>query len=290
MRMGAVYAEASVKQKPVKSAEGSRWGNMSGMEQPLTNAPPQTLTPAPSACPEDGAFTPGVVAAPPATASLRRRLRVLRPASPAEWVLVAYLAVVIAITVLSWALGETVVRTVATSPDDLGPSTMWQLVASGLLADGPLAPQIVATAVLGAAAIRLTSGRAFWSVAVIGHVLGTVLVYVGVWIADVASPSLVTALTRQADFGVSLVWCAALGMLAAVAWWRLRPLQRRTWLLLAFGAPLTLAVVTALSEGLARYEHVVAFALAVGLVYAGRRWRGLGRRLRLSVDARDGAG
>ena len=43
----------------------------------------------------------------------------------------------------------------------------------------------------------------------------------------------------------------------------------------------TVLGVTLASEGLARYEHAVAFALAVFVVYAARRWSSVGDRLRL---------
>jgi hypothetical protein len=210
----------------------------------------------------------------------------MRP-SPGEWALIAYLIVVCTVTILGHIVGEPVVHAMASSPNDLAAARVWPLLTSGLLVEGPFVPQVLATAVLGVAAMRLAGGRVFWSAAVLAHIVGTVLVYAGVWIADAASQSGVASLLREADFGVSLVWCAALGVLAGVAWWKTRPLPRGAWRLLAVGPPVALLGVTLVSNGLASYEHVVAFGLAVGVVYAGRRWSSVGARLRLLTPSDD---
>lgn len=193
----------------------------------------------------------------------------IRP-SPAEWVLVAYLIIVSAVTIISHLSGQSLVRTLASSPDGVAAARWWQLITSALLAQGPLVPQMVALAALGVAAIRLAGGRLFWSAAVLAHILGTLLVYAGLWIVAAASPSGLVMLLRGADFGVSLVWCAALGVLAGVAWWKTRPLPRWAWRLLATGPCVALLGSALIADGVAPYEHVAAFALAVGVVYAGR--------------------
>jgi hypothetical protein len=209
-----------------------------------------------------------------ATLSARTRCRwsaldshALRKPSPAEWTLIAYLFVVSGFTILSHVSGQSVVRTLASNPDDLTTARWWQLITSGLLAQGPLVPQLVALAALGIVAIRLAGGRLFWSAALLAHILGTLVVYAGVWVAAAASPSALATLLRSADFGVSLVWCAALGVLAGVAWWKTRPLPRWAWRLLAVGPAVALLGATFVADGLAPYEHVVAFGMAAGLVY-----------------------
>jgi len=194
---------------------------------------------------------------------------VIRP-SPAEWALFAYLVIVSAVTISSHLSGPSLVRALSSSPNGVAAARWWQLITSGLLAQGPPVPQLLALAVLGVAAIRLAGGRLFWSAAVLAHILGTLLVYVGVWIAAAASPSGLAMLLRGADFGVSLVWCAALGVLAGVAWWQTRPLPHWAWRLLAAGPCVALLGAALFTDGLAPYEHVVAFALAVGLVYVAR--------------------
>ena len=207
--------------------------------------------------------------------------RTLMRPSPAEWALIAYLIVVSAVTIMGHMVGQPVVHALASSPDDVAAARLWSLITSGLMADGPLVPQVIATAVLGVAAMRLAGARVFWCAAVLAHILGTLLVYAGILIADAANPSGLTVLLHEADFGVSLVWCAALGVLTGVAWWNTRALHRWAWRLLTLGSPVALLGVTLMSSGLALYEHVVAFVLAVGVVYACRRWSSVGDRLRL---------
>lgn len=204
----------------------------------------------------------------------------LRPTA-GEWALYAYLVVVAAVAILAQIFGRSVVHALASSPEDVASARLWLLITSGLVAEGPLLPQVVWTAVLGVAAMRLAGGPVFWSAAILAHVLGTLLVYAGVWIFDVASASGIGSLLSEADFGISLVWCAALGVLAGVAWWNTRPLPRWARLLLATVPPVALVGVTLISDGLALYEHAAAFGLAVAVVFAGGRWRSVGRRLRL---------
>ena len=204
----------------------------------------------------------------------------MRP-SAGEWALIAYLIVVCAVTFLGHVAGRSFVEELASSPDDVAAARLWSLVTSGLLVDGPFVPQVLATAVFGVAAIRLAGGRVFWSAAILAHILGTLLVYTGVWIADAAIQTGVGSLLREADFGVSLVWCAALGVLAGVAWWKTRPLPRWAWVLMAVGSPIALTGVTLVSPSLALYEHLAAFCLAAAVVYAAQRWTSVGDRLRL---------
>ena len=210
-----------------------------------------------------------------------QRFRPLLRPTAGEWALYAYLLVVAVISILAQVLGRSVVHALASSPNDVAAARAWLLVTSGLVAEGPLLPQVAGTAALGVAAMRLAGGRVFWSAAILAHILGTLVVYAGVWIFDAASPSGIGSLLREADFGMSLVWCAALGVLAGVAWWTTRPLPRWAWMLLAIAPPVALIGVTLVSDDLAPYEHIAAFGLAVGVVYAGGRWRSVGRRLRL---------
>src|SRR5450759_1508195 len=139
---------------------------------------------------------------------------VMRP-STGEWALIAYLIVVTAVTILGDIVGQPVLHAPASSPDDVAAARLWQLAPSRLEERGPLVPQMLATAVLGVVAMRLAGSGVFWYAAVLAHILGTLLVYAGVWIADAANPSGLAVLLHEADFGVSLVWCAALGVLTA---------------------------------------------------------------------------
>jgi hypothetical protein len=203
---------------------------------------------------------------------------------PGEWVLFAYLLTVVGLTLAEESLGWPDLHVLASTPDGVGAGRLWSLFSSALLAEGWMAPQVAATAVLGVAAIRLAGSRAFWGAAVTAHIAGTLLVYAGVWIADAVTPGAprdLATLATQADFGISLVWCAALGVLTSVALRPSRPLSRRTRLFLGIAPPAALVVVSVLSEGLAFYEHIAAFALALLVALIARDRRSTGGLLRV---------
>jgi hypothetical protein len=203
--------------------------------------------------------------------------------SAGEWVLFGYLAVVCVLTILQ-RTGDVDLRLLASTPDDVASARVWTLVLSGLVAAGPLVVQVAEIAVLGVLAIRLAGARVFWTAAIVAHLFGTMAVYAGVWIAAaVMAPS---SLSTELDYGISLVWCAALGVLAGTAWWGRPPLHRRTRLVLAVAPALYMVVFVLDSDGLAQYEHAVAFVLATVVVLVTRSWpRSWGERSRTSVSA-----
>ncbi len=194
--------------------------------------------------------------------------------------LVAYLAAVCVVTILSAVLGDPVLQAFATTAQEVAERGVWIILLSGLVVQGAVVPQVVMTAALGVAAIRLVGGRVFWTAALIAHLLGTLLVYVGVWVVDAVTPGSL-ALANELDFGISLVWCAALGVLTAVGWWSSWRLPAWARYGLSFGPPVVMIGVTLGSDGLARYEHAVAYSLAVFVVFLCRRWASLGRRLHI---------
>jgi hypothetical protein len=248
-------------------------------DEPLQNNSPEDRTAA-SPRPPSGAAAPAREAADPGVALVEGapRTRLVRRPSTGEWVLFAYLAMVTGLTIAAELLGWPDLHVLASSPNDIASGRLWSLLSSGLAAEGWLGPQVAATAVLGVAAIRLAGGGVFWSAAIIAHVAGTLLVYAGVWIADAvtpagaATPSGLAALASQADFGISLVWCAALGVLAGVGWWKTRPMTRLGRAVLCLLPPAALIAVTMVSDGLAFFEHIAAFALAVMVVLVDQRW------------------
>lgn len=163
----------------------------------------------------------------------------------------------------------------------------WQLLTSGLVVDGPLLPQVAAVGVLGALGIYFRGSLIFWLTAALSHILGTIVTYVGVGIAWLVHPGWVEDLLEQPDYGISLIWCAAMGMVAAAAW--LGPDSSRNMIFkpLIFTATLTiLAAVTWFSVGLARYEHIAAFAIAFAIVMLTPQHRHIGRRLAGSPSKR----
>lgn len=174
--------------------------------------------------------------------------------------LVAYLVVVIVFSLAEGHRGWPALGDLASSPRELSLGHWWLLFTSGFVVDGPLVPQIVLALVVGVAALRVLGPGLFWSAVVAGHVVGTVIVYAGAWIAGAIAPETVQHVLADPDYGISLVWCTAMGVMMTV--WFTGPAGRRhVRRLLAVAMLLALAGVTVLSNGLAQYEHVVAFGI-----------------------------
>ena len=194
-----------------------------------------------------------------------------RPSLP-EWLLFAYLIAACVVTVYARLQGAATLRELASSPDDIALGRLGSLITSLFVIQGPLVAQVVATAVLGVAAMRLAGGRLFWLAALLASFFGTLLVYAAVWVAAAIDLASVVSLEREPDFGVSLTWCAALGVLAVAGVHRPRPQEAWLRYLLMVVPTTSIVAVAIISDGLARYEHVVAFALAAAVTYLGRRW------------------
>jgi membrane-bound metal-dependent hydrolase YbcI (DUF457 family) len=192
----------------------------------------------------------------------------------------AYIVVVIILTIIRDTLGAPFLTELASTPHNLAHGAWWQLFTSGLVVDGPLLPQIVAVAVLGTLGIYFRGSWLFWLTAIISHILGTILTYIGIGIAWLIHPAWVNNLLQQQDYGISLIWCAALGIVAAAAW--LGPDSSRSPIykpLILVGAIAVMTVVTWFSVGLARYEHLAAFTIAFLIVSLTPQHRHVSRQL-----------
>jgi len=178
-----------------------------------------------------------------------------------------YLLAVVAIALVRDTVGTSLITTLASTPAALAHGAWWKLFTSGLIIDGPALPQIVAVGALGGLGIYFRGSGLFWLTALVGHVFGTILTYLGIGVAWLIHPAWVAGLLHQPDYGISLIWCAALGMVAAASW--LGPdssrgnIYKPLALILAISIML---VVTWYSVGVARYEHLTAFVLAFLIV------------------------
>lgn len=189
-----------------------------------------------------------------------------------EMLLLAYLIVVMAVEVLRLTTGWPTVNDLASSPALLAQGQWWRLITSALVVNGPVIPQLVAIGALGTLAIYFGGSGTFWVSALSGHFFGTLAAYLGVaalWVADRAAAA---RYATDPDYGVSLIWCAALGAFAAWSWMGTRAKVRRPvhpwW---AVAATLLMFVVTEYSDNLAAVEHVIAFGVgALVIATAGR--------------------
>ncbi len=191
-----------------------------------------------------------------------------------------YLVAVVVIMLIRDTIGAPFIATLASTPTALAHGAWWQLFTSGLVVDGPALPQILAVGALGGLGIYFRGSGLFWLIALVGHIFGTILTYIGIGIVWLIHPHWVAGLLHQQDYGISLIWCAALGMVAAAAW--LGPDSSRGKIykpLALITAIVIMTVVTGYSVGLARYEHLTAFVLAFLIVTFTPQHRHVSKRL-----------
>lgn len=155
----------------------------------------------------------------------------------------------------------------ATSPARVAAGQLWPLVTSAFVIAGSPVVQIVATAVLLGAVVRLHGAGLFWLTAAAGHLGATLVTYAGVGVLWLVSRADVDSVVEVPDYGISAIWSAALGALAAGA----ATAPRWRWPTLAASAVclLVLLAPTLFGGDLAGVEHVVAFVLGATVT----RWR-----------------
>jgi hypothetical protein len=181
--------------------------------------------------------------------------------------LLSYLAVVVGIEIIRLMTNWPIVSMLASSPNRIANGEWWRLITSALIIEGPPLPQIFATAILGGLIIWFRGSWFFWVVTGAGHVLGTLLTYLGVLAAGVLGPHALNTFLADPDYGISLVWCSALGVISAAAW--LGP--QRTWKVpfrpwLSGTAVVLMLVVIFGSPVLEGVQHAVAFIVGVALI------------------------
>lgn len=204
-----------------------------------------------------------------------RRVAKRRLQGAGEIILVCYLLLVVGVALMQALTGFPTVAQLASSPVLLlGHGEWWRLFTSALVVNGPVVPQVAAIGALGSLSIYFGGSWLFWKTALAGHIFGTLVAYAGlplVWLLD---HSTAERLLIDPDYGVSLVWCAALGAFAALCWlgkradWR-RPAQP----LLTVAAVLVMVLVTVYSDEMAAIQHVLAFAIGFVIIGTADRSR-----------------
>jgi hypothetical protein len=104
------------------------------------------------------------------------------------------------------------------SADQVADGQVWRLFTSGLVVEGPGAPQIAVTALAAYAAIRLVGAVVWWEAAIVGHVGSALLAYGILGIAIALGSGGAEAAADDPDFGISCVLGATLGALFAGGW------------------------------------------------------------------------
>ena len=157
----------------------------------------------------------------------------------------------------------------ASTPSAVGRGRVWLLVTSGLLVDRPALISVLSFALLAAAVLVVCGPRVFWTAAIAGHVLATLLVYVVIAVVREGDAGLFLGVLRKPDYGVSAVSAAWLAAIATVAWRaRARTFLGRAAIVVSCLAVALFAYSLRPELTVLSSEHVVAFALGVAALVA----------------------
>jgi hypothetical protein len=152
---------------------------------------------------------------PTAVSALRRELLFL--SQPARLTLGAFVALVTAMSA-AHAAGAFPLATISSSPSEISEGELWLLASSALVAQQPLILALGSLAAAGAVAGRLGGWRVMWVSAIVGHVFSTLLAYAVLRTAHAANLGHFGALSSAPDYGVSAIFAAWLGVIAACLW------------------------------------------------------------------------
>jgi len=157
----------------------------------------------------------------------------------------------------------------------------WRLATSGLIIQGPAVPQILAIAVLGGAGIYFGGSWLFWRTAILGHVVGTMVAYGAFSVLWLANHAAANRFLTNPDYGVSLIWCAALGAFASWSWLGSRgELRRPVHPVPAILTGVVMVIVVTYSDPMAAVQHVVAYLVGLAIIATADRSRSLHRQRR----------
>jgi hypothetical protein len=190
-------------------------------------------------------------------AALRRShtSRIARASCLVQIPLVLYLCLLVAI-----ALDRAITpASIASSPIGVIHGHVMAMLTSGLVIDGPAAPQIFAVTLVLVAAQREFGVPRAWGLALAAHVGATVTAYTMVWWLGLTDHHLVASVLHAPDFGISVILAGELGALAQ----RRRPhLAAAGTLLLSCIAGGTLVLSgTVGPPTLASLEHLLGFVI-----------------------------
>jgi hypothetical protein len=181
---------------------------------------------------------------------------------------IGYLGLVAAFEVERSAGGGPQVSDVASSPSGLLSGQVWRLLTSGFIVAGEPVAELALTTAAVIAVLVLFGPRLFWRAAFAGHVVATLIAYLGVAALWLVARGDVDQVVDAPDYGISCVLAGTLGALtgAGLHW-------RNRWAVPAvvLATVLMLVAVTPIDYDLAGAEHGLAFVLGgiVGLRTAG---------------------
>lgn len=168
--------------------------------------------------------------------------------------------------------------TLSFNPNRLAQGRVWLLVASALVVDHPVVLSLLSFAVLAVATLAVCGRRVFWSAAIVGHVGSTLIVYALIGAVRTIEPGAFAAALNARDYGVSAISSSWLGAIATTAWNTRTARRSRATIVIGCCAIASFAFMIRRDTSVLSSEHLVAFALGIGLALPrGAAYRAVGR-------------
>jgi hypothetical protein len=155
------------------------------------------------------------------------------------------------------------VHDLASSPAAVAAGRLWTLVTSAFIIDGPSVPQIVMTALVAAAVVRLGGAGTFALSAVAGHIGATLLAYLGIAAVSIVDPATAHGVVHAPDYGISAVWAASIGTLLVLV--HRSGAHPRVTAAIGVVLLVTFLALVEIDGELADVEHLLAFLIGVGV-------------------------
>jgi membrane associated rhomboid family serine protease len=179
----------------------------------------------------------------------------------------AWVGAVALLAALHAVAAVNLVADLACSPVRLLHGEVWTLATSSVVIQGPPVGQLVMTAAFTGWVIARLGAKRFWIVAIGGHIGATVVAYLGIGVLWAVAGDHLEDVVTKPDYGISAVWAALLGALIVVGW-RLGGWRRRLAAIAGAGVAVGFAYFVVSDGHLADVEHVLAFAIGIGLAAA----------------------
>jgi membrane associated rhomboid family serine protease len=185
-------------------------------------------------------------------------------------ILLGFLAGVTGLT-LAQRAGAFAVSAVAASPEGVSDGRLWSVLTSAPVAQTPVWLSLLSFAALAVGVSRACGSKVLWLSAVIGHAGSTLLIYLAIGLFALVDQHLVTNLLNEQDYGVSAIFSAWLGAIAARCWMRRRGawMEKLTLALSCLGVALVAWLVRGEpTPSVLDSEHLVAFVIGAAIAVA----------------------
>lgn len=177
----------------------------------------------------------------------------------------AWLLVVAAIVIVRAVdPGGVSAHALASSPHAVATGREWTLVTSGLIVAGPSVPQLIMTAIVAVAVVRLAGPAIWWTSAIAGHFGATFIAYAGIAAVYAVEPSTAEGVIHAPDYGISAVWAATTGTLLLLL--HRAGAHPRLTAACTFALLGAFIALVGLDGELADVEHLLAFVIGMAVV------------------------